>query len=259
MQTTKNDSLNKNLLIVIKKLWLSSAAAPTLNGNDKRGQPNEGWDAGVVCKLELYVEKDSIYYPLYRTDSIYTFTENLSDNPSLFITTALRNSLSKLFTVNMDNVFARGRKLSVIDIYNSNNKNRVMPILTAVSFAKGVYKTFDEFKMNAPSLKDYELRKSELGDLLYVKENNTEYPERNVWGYCDGTNIFINSGDKYSTAIKNQDAFYFEGIKGIIRKTRHDAPYTSLFNVVTNTGRKVTKFKGVIKYYQVDMETGEAY
>jgi hypothetical protein len=259
LQSTKNDSLNKNLLIVIKKLWLSPAAAPALNENEKRGQPNEGWDAGVICKLEFYLEKDSIYYPLYRTDSIYTLKENLSDNTSLFITTALRNSLSKLFTVNMDKVFVSGRRLSITDIYTSIKKNRTMPILNTGSFTKGVYKTFDEFKMNAPSLKDYELRKSELGDLLYVKENNAEYPERNAWGYCDGINIFINSGDKYSTVIKNQDAFYFEGIKGIIRKTKHDVPYTSLFNVVTNTGRKVTKFKGVIKYYQIDMETGEAY
>jgi hypothetical protein len=185
--------------------------------------------------------------------------ENLSDNTSLFITSALRNSLSKLFTVNVDKVFVNARRLSIADIYTSIKRNRAMPILNTISFTKGVYKTFDEFKMNAPSLKDYELRKSELSDLLYVKENNAEYPERNAWGYCDGTNIFINSGDKYSIAIKNQDAFYFEGIKGITRKTKHDVPYTSLFNVVTNTGRKVTKFKGVMKYYQIDMETGLAY
>jgi hypothetical protein len=59
--------------------------------------------------------------------------------------------------------------------------------------------------------------------------------------------------------LKRHSTFYFSGIKSITKKVKHDVPFTSLFNVITNTGRKVNKYKGVLKYYQIDMETGEAY
>lgn len=259
LQVAESSSGNKKLLIVIKKLWLTSAAAPALNENGKKGQQNQGWDKGIICKLEFYLENENIYYPLYRVDSIYTLKDDVADDNELFITTVLISTMDKLFTINTDNIIAKGRKLSFNDIQANYKKQQDLPILNASVFTKGVYKTFEEFKMNAPSLKEYEFREGEMGDLLYVKNDGTEYPERNAWGFCDGKNLFINSGDKYSSLIKNQHTFYFEGLKGIERKAKHDVPYTSLFNVITNTGRKVTKFKGILKYYQVDMETGEVF
>ena len=72
--------------------------------------------------------------------------------------------------------------------------------------------------MNAPSLTEYELRRGKFGDILYVKEKGIEYPERNEWGFCNGTDLFINSTDKYSKLIKQQHSFYFAGIKGITKK-----------------------------------------
>ena len=196
---------------------------------------------------------------MYRVDSIFTFKDEVTANIQLSISNVLISTFDKLFTINVDKIIANGRKLSFNDIQTNYKMQQSLSILNAPVFTKGVYKTFEEFKKNAPSLKEYEFRESEMGDLLYVKNNGTEYPERNAWGFCDGTNLFINSGNKFSSLIKSQHTFYFEGLKGSERKAKHDIPYTSLFNVITNTGRKITKFKGVLKYYQVDMETGEVY
>jgi hypothetical protein len=98
-----------------------------------------------------------------------------------------------------------------------------------------------------------------MGDILYVMENGQEYPMRNAWGFCNGTKLYVNSSDKYFKLIKRQNTFYFAGIKGIKKKLKHDMLYASLYNLVTDTGRKKTKFSITVKHYKLDMETGEVY
>jgi hypothetical protein len=257
---SKEDGLSQNsLLVVIKKLWLSEEAAPILFENGKRGLPMNGWDGGIVCKFEFYLEKDSFFYPLYRVDSIFTFKDELPGFAGSFITAALKKSLDNLFTMDLANVISKRRKLFLTDIVQEYTKNKELAIFKSATFKKGVYKNFEEFKRNSPSIPEYEFKKTEMGDLLYVKENNSEYNLRTAWGFCDGLNLFINSSDKYSKLVQRGNTFYFSGIKGVSKNTVHDIPYTSIFNLATNTGRKKTVFKGILKYYQVDMETGEAY
>ena len=255
----KNGSAENNLLVVIKKLWLSDEAAPVLFENGKRGKPMDGWDPGIVCKFEFYLEKDSTFYPLYRFDSIFTFKDKLPDFAGSFITTALKSSLVKLYNINLTEVPAKRRKLTFSEIYHDYAKRSLIPVLQNPVIKKGVYMNFDEFKRNSPSIENFEFEKSEMGDLLYVTEKNSKYNARNAWGYCDGTNFFINSSDKYSKLIKRGNTFYFTGIKGIVRKAMHDPLFSSGLNYATNTGRKTTSYKGVLKYYQIDMETGEPY
>ena len=199
LQVENSGSTNLSLLVVIRKFWLSSEASLVLYDNDKRGQPNEGWDEGIISKFEFYLEKDSVYYPLYRADSIFTFKEELPESAALYITTAIKKSLDKLFTIDLDNSILNKRKLHLNDILLNYQKNTDVPVLKSTAYKKGVYKNFEEFKMNSPSVSEYELRKGEMGDIIYIKENNVEYPERNVWGFCDGTSLFINSGNKKST------------------------------------------------------------
>ena len=106
---------------------------------------------------------------------------------------------------------------------------------------------------------EYELKRGEMGDMLFIKEDGKEYPFRKAWGFCDGSDLYINSGDKYSKLIKRQNTFYFTGIKGLARQTNVDLLSSSFFNLATNTGRKYTTFSKKETYYKVDMETGEVY
>jgi hypothetical protein len=259
LQFKKNESATNNLLVVIKKLWLSAEAAPLLFVSGRRGQASDGWDAGIVCKLEFYLEKDSMFYPLYRYDSIFTSKDDLPEYAGYFICTSIKKSLDKLFDIDLTTVPEKRRKLLFADIIQEYSRKKDMPILKEGVYKKGVYRNFEEFKRNSPSIHEYEFKKTEMGDLLYVKKNNSEYNLRTAWGFCDGANLYINSSDKYSKLIRRGDTFYFTGIKGITREAIHDIPYTSMLNLATDSGRKKTLYKGLLKYYQIDMETGEAY
>ena len=257
---TKNTFLHTTLLIVIKKFWLTTAAAPATIQNDKKVQPKQfGFDPGILTKLEFYLGKDSVFYPMYKFDSVFIYHLVLPQHSDYYITESLKQSLKKLFKINLVDVLNRGRKLSMREIESNNNKNTAIEILNTPRYKKGVYKNFTEFKTNSPSILEYEVRKGSMGDVLYVKENGAEYPFRNAWGFCDSTNLFINSGDKYSKLIRRQNSFYFTGFKGVERKANLNILTASLFNMATNTGSKHTQFIKVIKYYKVDIETGEAF
>lgn len=264
---SSNDSVKNTLLIVVKKLWLSSEAdKPHFDVEQKRPAAN-GWNSGVLCKLEFYLERDSIFYPLYRIDSIFTYDDWLYDyagikfrnNGSLFLTLALKSSLVKLTEIKPEEIIAKRRKLAFREIYNEYSNKNNLPILKTVTQNSGVYTTYDEFKNNQPSIKEYELRKGSMGDILFVKEGKEEYPTRNAWGYCDGNNIFINSGDKYSKLVRHANTFYFYGLKEVTKKSKHVFMKSSGLNYATNSGEKKSVFKMELKYYQIDMETGEAY
>ncbi len=209
--------------------------------------------------MEFYLEKETVIYPLYKIDTIFTYDKDLYNFTTFYITESLKQSLKKLFRINFDEVLIRGRKLSINEIELNNNRNLAIQILNDVELKKGVYKNFIEFKTNKPSITNYELRVGKMGDILYVMENGQEYPMRNAWGFCNGTELYVNSSDKYFKLIKRQNTFYFAGIKGIERKAKHDLLYTSLYNLITDTGRKKTKFSIILKHYKLDMETGEVY
>jgi len=267
LQCRKNISAKNKLLIVVKKFWLSPEADEIRDENGKVGQAMNGWDAGVICKLEFYLERDSMFFPLYRIDSVFTFKERLNDyrgirfvdNAASFVTSVLKSSLEKLVEINMDEIIAKRRKLSLGDIQQKYLQRSNVPVLKSADLKKGAYKNFEEFKLNAPSIGSYDLREGSIGDILYVKEGDSEYPTREAWGFCDGEDIFINSGDKYSRLVRRENTFYFFGIKGVVQKTKHIGGMSSGLNYAMNTGPKKTVYKLDLKYYQIDMETGGVY
>ena len=91
-----------------------------------------------------------------------------------FISTALRTSLNKLFTINMDAAVLALNKIKMSDIIRVNNQRYNFPVYTTNKYSKGVYKTFEEFKMNDPSLPDFEFKKGEMGDIVYIIDKPAE-------------------------------------------------------------------------------------
>jgi len=247
------------LYVSIKKFILSEEVTEKVFDNGHQGQAQNGWDEGVLAKMEFYFMKDAVYYPLYRFDSILVINAKLKENAGEFVTTALKLGIDKLFTIDIGAVLMKARKLTPSDIAAHNNNNINVPILVQTVYKKGVYKTFEEFKDNNPSIKDFQFKKGSAGDILYVSVNGQEYPERSAWGFCDGKNLFINSSDKYAQLVNEGRTFYFKGVKSVTRNAKHRTMKTSIFNLATNTGEKKTAYSMDYKYYIIDMETGEIY
>lgn len=257
---TGNDDLpGDQIFIWIKKLRVSNEATPIVLEDGRQAQAENGWEKGIVAKMELYLKRDSVFYPLYRYDSIMIMEKELPEKAGEYIAEVFKDALTKLYSLNFDMVAQKAKKLSLTDIIAFNKRNLNLPILNQSILKKGAYTSFEEFKNNNPSINEYQFKKGEIGDFLYVKENGVEHPDRTVWGFCDGKNIYINSADKFSLLVREGNTFYFNGIKSISKKAVHRMMYTSVFNLVTNTGQKKTVYKAKPRYYQVDMEDGEVY
>ncbi len=259
LKIDKENKTGDQLLVCVKKLRLSNEATLREFENADPGQPFNGWYEGVLIKIEFFMGRDEFYYPLYRFDSVIRREGKIPGDAPAFLATAFTAALSKLFTVEFDHIPATRRKLTLQEIVTRNSSGSAAPVLIETIYRKGVYKTFEEFKMNDPSIKDFEYKKGKMGDMLYVKEGDKEYPDRTAWGFCDGKNFFINSSDLFSELIRDGNTFYFKGVKSITKKAVHNPMKTSVLNLVTNTGEKRTVYKVDNKYYQVDMETGEVY
>jgi hypothetical protein len=64
-------------------------------------------------------------------------------------------------------------------------------IVDAVVYTKGVYRTFDEFKHNKPSITDhYIIEKGKIWR-TYDSGDKNEIKKKEIWGYCTGDKIFI--------------------------------------------------------------------
>ena len=263
---------NKNgnsLLINIKKLRISDEAVTTILDNGKSGLPKNGWEKGVIVKIEYYLEKDSFFTPLYRFDSIIPLKGRLKKNGDEYISIAFKTSLERFLTFKNDSVFLSRNKILLKDIERVNQLKYDLPVYSTTDHKKGVYKNFHDFKMNIISWTDFEFRKGEMGDIIYVKETDIEYPLRNAWGFSDGKNFYINSGDKYSKLIQAGNTYYFKGIKSLRKITRDKINWvdglevaldrTSGMPATTPSHLVNTVYDVDLKYYQLDMENGNVY
>ncbi len=259
LRINEQNKTETTLLVNIKKLRLSNEISPIIFENGHAGQPKNGWEKGIITKIEYFLQKDSFFIPLYRFDSIISLKGNLYRNADDLISMALKLSLDKLSTFNLDAVLSSNKKISINDIIRVNNQKYNFPIYTCSEYKKGVYKNFDEFKMNTPSLVDFDFMKGELGDILNIKEDNKIYVARDVWGFCDGKNLYINSSDKYSKLVRTGYSFYFIGMKALRKRAFIDPLKMTGLGFVNNTNERITKYDLNKQYYQVDMETGEVY
>jgi hypothetical protein len=176
-------------LIVIRTLWISDAN----NKWDEMTMDPDKYDekAKIRLKAEIYAAKNDLYTPVFRFDSL-----NVSLKSSF---ARLGRDLAEMLEELADSstlLLARkgegSRKISRADIL-AFNQSRFDPLICkGAPLVKGVYMNFEEFKNNAPSVQNFEIKKEKRSLLLYLKEagGNTYY-SHNAWGYCDGKMIYV--------------------------------------------------------------------
>lgn len=272
LQTNQQDKNGLTLLINIKKLRVSKNVflQKSLQSRDTLIKKSIG--QGVVEKIEFFLQQDSFFIPLYRFDSAISITGKLPKDAGSFITTALTLSVASFLNMTSGIKPANKRKLLLEDIVRSNNQINDLPVNKETTLKRGIYKTFEEFKMNTPSITEYELRKGSSG-AVFINENGSLYEVKDIWGFCDGNDYYIRAGNSYSKLIRTENSFYFSGRK--ITAVKPDKVNPELLNFgfsILDMGLFGGNFDPTTKYYsdkpaydvvqrhyQLDMETGEFY
>jgi hypothetical protein len=252
-----NDS--NDLLILIKEFRVTKYIQTNGMSNENVIQ----WNGGCVISSELFLRNNNSYRALYKIDSLLiesSKNERLTD----LIAEAFETILKKSENKNLSEMHIGKSEFMLTDIQKHAGSFLDYPILSATVFNKGVYRNFDEFKLNNPSIKNFEIMKGHLTDELFITDNDQSYPLQNFWGYSDGKNLFIRSADNLFKLIKTGNAFNIKGIKSLMR------PYTS--DEMRALGAATNSLGGValrslinnnltadITAFQLNMQNGEIY
>jgi hypothetical protein len=245
------DENSPGVLMVIKKVRLTDEVFENpVHRVYVDGQKE--WDAGVAVKFEFYLEQGAEYYPLYRFDSILLYKNQRIRNEAGLIMTGLEKSLEKLQTADVAAVLAKRKKLRFAEIDTLNKKKWNISCFNNVTPVRGVYRNYGEFLANKPFYTDFSINRSNRADVLFVTENGVETPVRkDIWGYCNGSILYVKSADKYFPLSRCGNTYGFRGARRVTQ-TWESLSYN-------NNSPAETDIELVYGYYQIDIETGQIY
>ena len=203
-------------LIVLRNLWLSDAnnlREDMIKDPDKLHERTH-----IRLKAELYACKDSLYLPLIRFDTLQVYKRDnkytgasyysLWDHDLAGILNHMADSAARLIAMEE----GRRRQVTLPEIIRYNQSRFTTVIGSADSLIRGVYASFDEFRNNNPSVRNFEIRVENKARMLYIKEpGGNSYYSHNAWGYCDGKNIFVMRDGILCYAWREGNGFYFYG------------------------------------------------
>ncbi|HXB05858.1 MAG TPA: hypothetical protein VNW04_02045 [Puia sp.] len=205
-------------LIVLRNLWLSDASY--LREEIKNDPKKQYVRTHIRFKAEIYAVRDSQYMPILRFDTLQAYKRsNMYSSTSTFydcwdrdltsILNEMTDSASQLTIVKAP----RARTLRIGDILEFNRSRFDAPISRNGSLTPGVYVTFQEFRNNTPSVRDYEIRTENNTRVLYMKEagGSAYFYSHNVWGYCDGKSVFVMRDGILHRTWREENAFYLFG------------------------------------------------
>lgn len=256
----KNSS--KHLLVCLKKFWLSDFDRSEIENADENNDRSF-----LYIKTELYLQSGEQYFPVQRLDTIF-ITKRLAKYSAVdFMQEAMKYAVEKMRAVDFT---AITKKRSVdrrrLDSFNVAN---ISTVFETDQLIRGVYLSFEEFRNNRPSYKEFDIKFEKLTDILYVKESDGKfYVKRNVWGFYNGKNLFIRMGLNYFPLFRHQQTLEFFGSNNLQKRTISvphfmgntfvPMRYAAALAAV-NSSTKVNSKIARIRPFQIDMETGQFY
>jgi hypothetical protein len=250
-----NDSLGK-LLVIIEKLWLKDSSNNVYARNSNQ--------YSVRLKAKLLVQKDNCY-ALYSVDSTIVYDKIFAGKEAAFIQRSLDVLMANIAGKKSDEIKPHKRAFTFDEVKNYTTAQKNIPLLNDTIYPKGIFKTFEEFRENKPSIKNFDPGKKGKTDELYVTdEKGGTYAIRNFWGYSDGRKLFINQASNLFELIKIQNTFYTYGFKAIVKVNPKDIPGNTVANILifgfagANYNSRVY-YTAKSKALQLDMETGELF
>ncbi len=257
--TPTNNGSDKKIVMVIKKLWATSALQQE---TDNEFEISPGESGGVVAKFEFYSSNGEGYSPLYRFDTTVNGLKSMKKDAAEYISKVLALSVERLPISRVTAVSLSGKIMSLEEIMVYSSQQANIPIVNATAYKKGVYKTFDDFKMNNPSILNYEIETDKLTKTIFLNDGQGAYPVRDLWGYCDGRHVYINSADNYFELVKQGNTFISDAARSLSRRRSVKAGNVLMLGVVgggIGRGNKKTTYSLSRKLYELDMDTGELY
>jgi hypothetical protein len=178
----------------MKRFWLSGVDYT----RDKRiGLTNSLEIAtNLYFKWEYYIGKDGHYLPVKRIDTLMQVSgdlaeyidEEFNERRLSRFKFALKAMIELFDFEKAVAMFDKQPKKTMDEIIGFNKRRNELIILKDSGFKKGIYMSFEEFKNNNPSIKDYKEEKTKY-QVFKSEKYLTDLQGNlisNYWGYSDG-------------------------------------------------------------------------
>jgi hypothetical protein len=252
-----NSEDTNTLIVIIKNFRVSDFATVADVDNNNLVK----WNSGIFFNAELFSFNGKGYHALYKIDTVFTsekkfLVENIP--PDIFHILFYKVENKKITELHTGKTAFSFQQMQdhVNNFYN-------FPILTDKTLQRGVYKTFNEFKNNQPSVESFQTKSGNLSDELYITENNQTFVLQDYWGYCDGRNLYIHSADNNFQLYRIGNTFNTKAFKSLNKQkpvgnaVAHMLLTPLPFLAVPHKGPD--KYKVLPEAFQLDMQTGEMY
>ncbi len=193
------------IICTIKKLWLSDEIYCTNGSPSTPGGQTIHVDimSGVMLRMEFFALYNNECAPLYRYDTTIVGTETVFKNGGTLSLVRLIGKLKKALSIYVCQDHCCEKKLNYSEIEQYNAARFSIPILEQIP-RKGIYMSFEEFKNNQPSITEYRVNADKMTDEIYAKDGSgKEMLLRNVYGFSDGTNVYIGGAGNFFQAAQN--------------------------------------------------------
>ena len=251
----------RQLVILLKKFWYSFSA------EDPVPSSKNDLIATIHYRFDVFSSKDAGYYPLKKIEG--SFSEKYNKNKAYnTLTDSLLLLLKEQFSKLHYEDFELDKKwMAPADFVDYCNKD----IRTLQNFEKkqkGLYESYNDFIENIPMADSVEMikRYSNAGNTIMYACQLAAYQKgvplsgTKSWGYFDGENIFLNTGNGFFIKlIASGEDYLFLFLKNIGNdKINAEMQQRILINDVSY---KLLKFfsRSYSLIYQLDFSTGKLF
>jgi hypothetical protein len=233
-------SLKKQITEVFNQLIKSDAGSGelVLNLRDfKFAEVTGAFSETGYCyfRADLFAKKDATTYQ--KIDAVDTVLEV----GAVDVTKKnIRNGSEKLIQFLTSNMIRikDGDSYSFEDIKNIESlEKRKVPVYNTTNYKNGLYMTYDNFKLQNPSITKYMVSKNKKGKITGAQRfdregNKVDVDFNDLYCIIDEGKIYLTSGTKgYPVEFKDDD-FYFEGRGKVTAKTGNVIVATVFFGIL---------------------------
>jgi hypothetical protein len=112
-------------------------------------------------------------------------------------------------------------KLSWEEIERFNKRKFELPVLVDTLLREGIYMRFEDFRNNRPFYDRFTVKKNKLTEEINIPDSaGGESIVSNLWGYCDGKNVFIRSLKIFYLPQRVNNSLYFYGAGVLVQIDR---------------------------------------
>ncbi|MCG2614992.1 hypothetical protein LZZ85_11895 [Terrimonas sp. NA20] len=267
---TTRAPLDKNnpftLHCFIKKMMLSNHIYLS-STEDKQKKFDMTELPGILFAAELYLQDNNtnLYTPVFRFDTTITGNRQVNyGGGQSYTEAALDAFVQKMVQANWDKHRNNARKLEPKQLNEHYTRRFGIPVLKNPEPVRGLYLSYDDFRNNKPTVIDFTVEEGSKGDFLYIKnDKGDQILQHELWGYCDGKDMFIYSASNYFKLQRSANGFIIYGAKDYTARRALRLNFSAVDLISPNSnyskGRTRTKYHLDQSFLQLDMETGELF